>query len=338
MQNQQFMNFTAKNSEKSVIQRAKAVFDVEIEGLRKVRDELGEPFLELTSLCLKILNNGGKLVFCGVGKSGHIGRKIAATLSSTGSPAVFLHPVEAMHGDLGLLAVNDLLVALSYSGETDELLSVLPAARRFNVPIAAITGNVDSRLAKWSVVTVPMGVDSEACPFNLAPTTTTTALLALGDALAIVLLQCRGFKRDDYAKLHPAGAIGRSVTLRVADVMRCDERFARVLPNALVRDALLVMTGARCGSVAVIDDEQRLLGILTDGDFRRHITDDVHILEKPIKEVMTPEPICIHAEAFAVDLLKLLEERKIDDVLVVDDQGRAVGIVDTQDLPRFKVM
>jgi len=332
------MTFLPKIDEKGCLERAREVLDTEMEGIQKVRDELGTPFVRLVEQCLATLAHGGKIVFAGIGKSGHIGHKLAATLASTGSPAAFLHPVEAMHGDLGLLSENDLLVALSYSGETEELLCVLPAAKRLGVPIVAITGNAQSRLTQWCDLTVPMPVPREACPFNLAPTTTTTALLALGDALAIVLLEKRNFGPDDYAKLHPGGAIGQSVTLCVTDVMRTEDKFPRVPPDTPVRDALLKMTSARCGSVAVVDHQQRLLGIFTDGDFRRHITDDAHLLEKPVGAVMTADPVTVRSEAMAIELLKILEKQKIDDILVVDGQGRAVGLVDVQDLARFKVM
>jgi arabinose-5-phosphate isomerase len=227
---------------------------------------------------------------------------------------------------------------LSYSGETDELLDVVPSAKRMGVPVVAITGSTESRLARWSDLVVPMTVPREACPFNLAPTTTTTALLALGDALALGLLEGRRFGRDDYARLHPAGAIGRSITLRVTDIMRSGERFAAVAPDTPVREALLAMTRARCGAVAVVGADQGLLGIFTDGDFRRHVTRDAAVLSAPICSVMTARPIVIRDDAMAVELVRLLEERKIDDVLVVDAAHRAVGLVDIQDLPRFKVM
>lgn len=318
--------------------RAREVLEIEIEGIRQVQEELAGPFVELVETCLTILEQGGKIVFSGVGKSGHIGHKLAATLASTGSPAVFMHPVEAMHGDLGVLSAGDVLIALSYSGETDELLCVLPAARRLGVPVVSIVGKVDSRIGKWSTLAVPMPVPREACPFNLAPTTSTTALLALGDALAMVLLERRGFEAADYAKLHPAGAIGQSVTLRITDIMRTDDRFPRVKPDASVRDALIMMTGARCGSVGVVDGDGLLLGIFTDGDFRRHITSDPELMGRPIADVMTPNPVTIQSDAMAIELLKILEVRKIDDILVVDSDGQAVGLVDVQDLARFKLM
>lgn len=321
-----------------ILERAREVIDIELSGVKKVRDELGEPFVALVRKCLDILHHGGKLVLCGVGKSGHISKKLAATLASTGARAVFMHPVEAMHGDLGIVSPQDLLLAVSYSGETDELLRVLPAVKRMGVPIVAITGKTDSRLAEFSDMVVPMPVEREACPFNLAPTTTTTALLALGDALAMVLLDCQDFQLSDYAMNHPAGAIGRTITLTVKDCMRTGEHCASVHPGTSVRDALLAMTKARDGAVAIVDDADRLLGIFTDGDFRRAMTANDNILHAPIESVMTPNPISINQKQMAVEILKLLERKKIDDVTVVDDKGRFVGMVDIQDLPKFKVM
>lgn len=321
-----------------ILERAREVIDIELSGVKKVRDELGAPFVALVRKCLDILHHGGKLVLCGVGKSGHISKKLAATLASTGARAVFMHPVEAMHGDLGIVSPQDLLLAVSYSGETDELLRVLPAVKRMAVPIVAITGKTDSRLAEFSDMVVPMPVEREACPFNLAPTTTTTALLALGDALAMVLLDCQDFQLSDYAMNHPAGAIGRTITLTVRDCMRTGEHCASVHPGTSVRDALLAMTKARDGAVAIVDNADKLLGIFTDGDFRRAMTADDNILHAPIESVMTPNPISINQKQMAVEILKLLERKKIDDVTVVDDNGRFVGMVDIQDLPKFKVM
>ena len=325
-------------SDQALLSLARAVFDTEGEGVTAVRNGLGKPFVALVRLCLRTLDAGGKLVLTGVGKSGHIGHKLAATLASTGSPAVFMHPVEAMHGDLGLLGAHDLLLALSYSGETDELIAVLPAAKRLGVPIAALTGVTDSRLAKWSDLIVPMPVPREACPFNLAPTSTTTALLVLGDALAITLLQARGFGKHDYARLHPAGAIGRGLTLRVTDLMRTGLRFPTVREKTPIREALVAMTQARAGSIAVTDVRGKLLGIFTDGDFRRRSVETPHLLDLTIGEVMTPNPVTLRDDAMAIEIMNLLEKRKIDDLIVVDAKGRAVGLVDIQDLPRFKLM
>lgn len=332
------MNLNPKPDTQKILQRATDVLDIEINGLTAIRDGLGQPFVDLVHRCLEILGAGGKIVLSGIGKSGHISQKIAATLASTGSRAVFMHPVEAMHGDLGVISPLDILLAVSYSGETDELLAVLPAVKRLGVDIIAITATGDSRLGNVADLVVPMPVPREACPFNLAPTTTTTALAALGDALAMVLLDCRRFGINDYAMLHPAGAIGRSISLTVRDLMRTGQQAPRVTPGTSVRDALLAMTNARCGAVAIVDDDDVVLGIFTDGDFRRQITRNAAVLEAAIESVMTPKPITISVNALAVEIMKLLEKRKIDDIIAVDEQGRLAGLVDIQDLPKFKVM
>ena len=326
------------NDKDNILKRAYEVLDIEIEGLQTLKNDLGDSFVELVQRCLAVQEKGGKLVLTGVGKSGHISKKIAATLSSTGSLAVFMHSVEAMHGDLGMVSHNDLLLAVSYSGETDELLNVLPAVHRMGVAIVAVTGKADSRLGKMADLVVAMPVPREACPFNLAPTTTSTALLALGDALAMVLMQCHQFSINDYAMRHPAGAIGRSITLKVKDIMRTGEHLPKVLPTATVKDGLLTMTNTRSGAVAITDGEGVLLGIFTDGDFRRQLLVNPDVLRCEIGTVMIRNPISINEEAMAVEILKILEKRKIDDILVVDGQGRLTGLVDIQDMPRFKVM
>ena len=318
--------------------RAKSVIQTEIDGLVKVKNELGESFVQLVDLCLVILKRGGKIVPCGVGKSGHIGHKIASTLASTGSPAAFLHPVEAMHGDLGILNKNDLLLALSYSGETEELLAVLPSAKRFNIPIACITGNSQSQLAKWSNLVVPMIIAEEACPFNLAPTTTTTTMMALGDALAIVLLEAQGFSKEDYGLFHPAGSIGQTVSLKVKDIMRYGDRLATIPQQTSVKEALLRMTQCRSGSVLIVDKHKKLFGIFTDGDFRRHIQDNHNLLNLPIDSVITPNPVTIGENQMAIEILSILEKKEIDDVPVVNERNEVVGIVDIQDLAKFKLM
>ncbi|MDD5697140.1 MAG: KpsF/GutQ family sugar-phosphate isomerase [Victivallaceae bacterium] len=318
--------------------RAKTVIDVEIKGLQMIRDHLDEKFDILVEKCAATVKKGGKLILTGIGKSGYIGQKIAATLSSVGSPAVFMHPVEALHGDLGIMQGNDLVLAISYSGETEELLSVLTPAKRLGMPIFAITGFPESSLAKLSDFTLPMTVGEEACPFNLAPTTTTTALLALGDALALVLLDNYGFTREDFGRLHPGGAIGRAVTMRAGDIMRSGSHFALVSPETPVREALFKMTQARCGAAVVVDGERRLAGIFTDGDFRRHAEQDINVLSKVIGAVMTTNPVAVKAEALAVEVLKLVEDRHINDVIVLDGDNRVTGMIDVQDLPGLKLM
>ena len=317
---------------------AREVFDIEIEALTHLRDNLDGSFLELAEKCHSILKNGGKLVLTGIGKSGYIAQKIAATLSSVGSTAIFVHPVEALHGDLGVICNRDLLLAISYSGETEELLAMMPGARRLGVFMVAVTGAPESRLAEFCDMTLEMSVPREACPFNLAPTATTTALLALGDALAMVLLRLHGFTKEDYGRYHPGGAIGRAVTLRVSDIMRTGQALALVKPDDTVKQSLLKMTNARCGSAIVVDDEGKLLGIFTDGDFRRHIERSVTVIDEPIGEVMTRSPGYVKADELAVEVLKLIEAKKINDVVAVDAEDRVVGLVDVQDLPGLKLM
>ena len=323
---------------KSILERAREVFDIEMNGVAAVRGELGEDFEALVNKCSETIDRGGKLVWTGIGKSGYIGKKIAATLSSVGSPAIFMHPVEARHGDLGMIQKHDLLIALSYSGETEELLVVLTPAKRLGVELAAITSSRKSTLGKMSDLVVEMPVPQEACPFNLAPTTSTTALLVLGDALAMVLLDERGFTKSDYGRLHPGGAIGRMVTMCACDVMRPLERSALVSLNSTVRETLFAMNHARCGSAIVVDDKNRLLGIFTDGDFRRWAEREEKVLELRMEQVMTAKPVAVSKDTLAVNVLKVIEERKVDDLVVTDDRGIVQGFIDVQDLPGLKIM
>ncbi len=322
----------------AILKRAREVFDIEIGGLKALRDNLSSSFVELVERCKATAGNGGKLVFTGVGKSGYIGKKIAATLSSVGTPSIFMHPVEARHGDLGMIQKNDLLIALSYSGETEELLVVLNPAKRLGVELVAITASAGSTLGKMSELVVEMPVPQEACPFNLAPTTTTTALLALGDALAMVLLQQQGFTKSDYGRLHPGGAIGRMVTMRACDMMRDREHSAVVRPETTVREAICRMSHARCGSAIVETADGRLAGIFTDGDFRRWAEKDLTVLERTMREVMTAGPVSVQGESLAVEVMKVLENRHIDDIIVVDADQKILGFIDVQDLPGLKLM
>lgn len=323
---------------KQVLEKAQEVLRIEAEGVNAVREGLGDDFVRLTEACINVLNNGGKIVVAGIGKSGHIGRKISATLASTGSPSIFMHPVEAMHGDLGMLQEKDLLLALSYSGETAELNNILLPAKRLGAIVTCFTGVADSTLAKHSEIAVIAPIPREACPFNLAPTTTSTAHLALGDALAMTLLQLRHFTKEDYGLRHPSGAIGRAVSMHVKDLVRPEDRTAAVAPGTLVKDTLLRMTKARTGSAVILDESGNVLGIFTDGDFRRGIDDNLAILTKRVEEVMTVNPVSISADSLAVEILKLIEKRPVDDIVVVDSDGKFAGMVDIQDLPRFKVM
>lgn len=321
-----------------LLSRAREVFEIEIAALRKVRAHLDDTFCQAVSLVTEALNRRNKVVVVGIGKSGNIGRKIAATLTSTGTTSVMLDSVDALHGDLGIINDGDIILALSYSGETDELLSLLPALKRFSVQIIAFTGGPRSTLARHSDIILNVKVPKEACPFNLAPTASTTAMLVLGDALAMAILAARGFRQQDFAKHHPSGAIGRALLLRVSDIMRTGARNAVAEKRLTVKEALLVMTRAKSGSVSVTDTRGRLVGVFTDGDLRRHMAADHDVLSRKLSTVMTRHPIRIRDTALAVEALKIFNERNIDDLVVVNASGVPVGMIDSQDLPRLKLM
>jgi len=320
------------------VARARQVFAIEIAAIRTVQRRLDQQFNTAVRLIVEALGQRGKLVIVGIGKSGNIGRKLAATFSSTGSPAVVLDPVDALHGDLGLVADGDLVLALSYSGESEELVSLLPASKRFAVKFIALTGGLRSTLARHSDVVLDVRVPREACPFNLAPTASTTAALVMGDALALAVMQARGFKERDFAQRHPSGAIGRALLVTVGDIMRRGERNAVAPLNLTVKEALLVMTRAKSGSVVVVDARGRLAGVFTDGDLRRHMADDPEILTRPLRTVMTAKPIHIREDALAVEALKIFNARNIDDLIVLNARREPVGLVDIQDLPKLKLL
>lgn len=322
----------------SHLARARAVFDTEIAAVKAVRRLLDGAFDSAVELLVKTLSNRGKVIIVGIGKSGNIGRKIAATLTSTGSTSVVLNSVDALHGDLGIINDGDAVLALSYSGESEELLHLLPAIKRMASPIIAMTGNPRSTLARRSEVILNVRVPKEACPFNLAPTSSTTAMLVMGDALAMAVLQARGFKEQDFARRHPAGAIGRALLLQVREIMRRDARNAVASENITVKEALLVMTQAKSGSVSVINTRGKLVGVFTDGDLRRRMAADDDILSRRIDEVMTRNPICIREDALAAEALKIFNERNIDDLIVVNVRREPIGLVDSQDLPKLKIM
>lgn len=318
--------------------RAREVFDIEIAGLRAVKKQLDRNFIHAIETIHKARQARGKVVIVGIGKSGNIGQKIAATLTSTGTPAVLLHSIDALHGDLGILNDGDVILALSYSGETEELVNLLPALKRFAVPIISLTGAPKSTLARHSDVVLPVRVPKEACPFNLAPTSSTTAMLALGDALAMTLLEARGFSKRDFAKHHPAGAIGRSLLLRVGEIMRSGERNPVAPQRMAVREALFIMTAAKSGSLSVVDSRGRLAGVFTDGDLRRRMAADPNVLSQPLRSVMTQNPICILESALASEALTIFNERNIDDLIVVNSRKQPVGMIDSQDLPKLKLI
>ena len=318
--------------------RAREVFDIEMAALRAVRSQLDDSFEQAVDMFVATLRERGKIVVIGIGKSGNIGQKIAATLTSTGSTSVVLNSVDALHGDLGIVNDGDLIFALSYSGESEELLSLLPALKRFSVKIISLTGNLKSALARHSDLALSVRVPKEACPFNLAPTASTTAMLVMGDALAMAVLQARGFKKSDFARHHPSGAIGRALLFQVRDIMRKDSRNAVAGQELSVKEALLIMTRAKSGSVSVVNGRGKLVGIFTDGDLRRRMAEDTHILSQPLASVMTRSPVCIRDEALAVEALKVFNQRSIDDLIVVNQRCEPVGLVDLQDLPKLKLM
>jgi arabinose-5-phosphate isomerase len=322
----------------SHLARAREVFDIELAALKKVRAQLDAAFDAAVDTIVEALKRRGKIVIVGIGKSGNVGSKIAATLTSTGSTAVVLNSVDALHGDVGIINDGDVILALSYSGESEELLNLLPALKRFSIKIIAFTGNLKSSLARHSDLSLNVKVPKEACPFNLAPTSSTTAMLVMGDALAMTVLQARGFKQKDFAKFHPSGAIGRAMLLLVGDIMRAGNRNAVASEDLSVREALLVMTQARSGSLSVVNARGKLAGVFTDGDFRRHMAGGDDLLTRPLKHVMTRNPICILESALAVEALKIFNERNIDDLIVVNAKKEPVGLIDSQDLPKLKIV
>jgi arabinose-5-phosphate isomerase len=322
----------------SHLAKAREVFAVELAALEAVRKQLDSSFDDAVDAIVGTLKQRGKIVIVGIGKSGNIGQKIAATLTSTGSTAVVLNSVDALHGDVGIVNDGDLILALSYSGESEELLNLLPALKRFSVRIISFTGNLKSALARHSDVSLNVKVPKEACQWNLAPTASTTAMLVMGDALAMAVLEARGFTQKDFAKHHPGGAIGRALLLKVGDIMRRGERNAVAGENLSVKEALLVMTRARSGSLAVINSRGKLAGVFTDGDFRRHMATDENLLSQTLKKIMTRHPVSIREDALAAEALKIFDERNIDDLIVVNSKKEPVGLIDSQDLPKLKIM
>ncbi len=323
---------------KTPLALAKQVLDIELAGLKAVRAQLDGQFTYAVEAMAEALSRRNKLVVVGIGKSGNIGQKLAATFNSTGATSVLLDPANALHGDIGLLDDGDVVLALSYSGESEELINLIAAIKRFPVKIIAFTGVPKSALARLSDVVLNAHVPKEACPFNLAPTASTTAMLALGDALAMALLQARGFKKKDFAKYHPSGAIGRALLLHARDIMRTGKRLAIAERTDSVRSALLVMTSAKSGCVCVVGKTGRLVGVFTDGDLRRHMAQaDGDVLDQTLAKVMTCKPTTLKETALAVEALKIFNTRKIDDLIVVNAQREPVGLIDSQDLPKLKL-
>ena len=356
----------------SWLSRAREVFDIEINGLRRTRDSLGPSFAAAVRLVSDCVSNDGIVVVTGVGKSLHVAEKMSAIFSSTGTRSFVLNPVQAMHGDLGMTSARDLLVALSFSGESAEVNNLIPAVRRHGLKVIALTGNADSTLAHLADLHLAVPCGKEACPFGMAPTTSATATMVMGDALAMVMIDARKFSLEDYAGNHPAGAIGRALVLKVSDIMRTGDRLALVKPTATVMDAALAMTASKGGSAIVVGKKGELKGIFTDGDFRRVVVDgkgderdagdrspkgkrgasrgkalsplsslsslSCQVLASPVSRFMTASPLFVREDAYAADLLKIFERKHIDDLPVCDAKGRVVGLVDIQDLPKMKVL
>ena len=318
-----------------VIRLARETLDIESDAVLGLKRRIGETFVQAVDLMLKVR---GRVVVMGMGKSGHIGRKMAATLASTGTPAMFVHPAEARHGDLGMIKPVDVVLAISNSGESEELIGILPVLKRLEVPVIAMTGNAESTLARYADILLDSGVEKEACPLNLAPTASTTAQLALGDALAVALLDARGFKAEDFARSHPGGALGRKLLTHVSDVMRSGQDVPRVGPQASFGDLMREMSKKGLGATAVVGDDDRIQGIFTDGDLRRLMETGADLRSAVAEEVMHINPRTIALDALAVDAVELMETHRITSVLVVDAAGRLCGAVNSNDLMRAKVI
>ena len=317
------------------LQLARDTLDIEAAALLQLKDRLDQRFVQAVDMMLGVQ---GRVVVTGMGKSGHIGRKIAATLASTGTPAMFVHPAEASHGDLGMIKIVDIVLAISNSGESDELVAILPVLKRQGVPLIAMTGGLTSSLARHADVVLDCSVDKEACPLNLAPTASTTAQLAMGDALAVALLDARGFKPEDFARSHPGGSLGRKLLTHVADVMRKGADVPRVEPEAEFTALMREMSIKGLGAASVTDADGRVLGVFTDGDLRRLIEKGGDLRALKARDVMHPQPRTIRQDALAVEAAEMMELHRITSILVVDAQGLLCGAINSNDLMRAKVI
>ena len=318
-----------------VLALAAQTFDIEARALQGLAARQGDGFVGAAQAMLACR---GRVIVMGMGKSGHVGRKIAATLASTGTPAHFVHPAEASHGDLGMVTPGDVVLAISHSGESDELAAIVPPLRRLGVVLVAMTGRPESSLARHADHVISSAVEQEACPLNLAPTASTTAQMALGDALAVALLDARGFREDDFARSHPGGSLGRKLLMHVHDLMRSGDALPRVGPQASLHELLREMTGKGLGFAAVVDDAGRAVGIFTDGDLRRLIERDADLRALSAEQVMHRAPRLVRDDALAVDAAALMEQHRITSVLVVDAAGLLVGALNSNDLMRAKVI
>ena len=317
------------------LQLARETLDIEAEALMALKSRLDARFSQAVQMMLTVQ---GRVVVTGMGKSGHIGSKIAATLASTGTPAMFVHPGEASHGDLGMIKSVDVVLAISNSGESDELVAILPVLKRLGVPLIAMTGGMSSALAQHADVVLDSSVSKEACPLNLAPTASTTTQLALGDALAVALLDARGFKAEDFARSHPGGSLGRRLLTHVSDVMRKDAQVPSVLPTASFSELMQEMSRKGLGASAIVNEQQEVLGIFTDGDLRRLVEKGLDLRSLVAQDVMHAKPRTVNQNALAVEAAELMEQYKITSVLVINDAGQLSGALNTNDLMRAKVI
>ncbi len=317
------------------IRLARETLDIEAAAIQGLKSALDTSFASVVELMLRV---SGRVVVMGMGKSGHIGRKIAATLASTGTPAMFVHPAEASHGDLGMIRPSDVVLAISNSGESAEMTVILPMLKRMGAPLIAMSGNAESTLARYANVFLNSGVAKEACPLNLAPTASTTAQLALGDALAVALLDARGFKAEDFARSHPGGSLGRKLLTHVSDVMRAGADVPQVGLHASFSDLMREMSAKGLGATAIVNEDARVLGIFTDGDLRRLVEKGIDLRAATAQQVMHPDPSTVASDALAVDAAELMELHRITSVLVVDREGRLCGALNSNDLMRAKVI
>jgi len=320
---------------KTMLKRAKEIIVREADAVRQVAEKLNHSFCKAVET---ILNCKGKVIVTGMGKSGLVGRKLVATFNSTGTPAMFLHAAEGLHGDVGILQKDDIVIAVSKSGNSDELERLFPLFDRLGVPIIAITGNTNSNLAKKSMITLDVSVPGEADNDNLAPTSSTTAALALGDALAVVVQEQRGFSMEDFSLLHPGGTLGRRLNLRIKDLMHTDDELPLVSSNTLVKEMILEMTAKRLGCALIVDEQEKLIGIFTDGDLRRLVESNLDFLTKKSGEVVTTDPKRITADALAERGLKVMEDYKITVLVIVDKQEKPVGLVHIHDILQSKLV
>ncbi len=316
--------------------RGKQVFEDEIVALQAISARLDDSFVKAVDAMRLAIDTGHKIVIVGVGKSGLVGDKIAATLTSTGAPTIVLDSMNALHGDLGIVQDGDACIAMSFSGETGELLTLMPFLKRYDMSIIGMTGKMGSSLDQLSDITLDTGVEREACPLNLAPTSSSTAMLVMGDALAMALLESRGFTKEDFAKSHPGGSLGRALLTRISDIMRTD--IATMPSDSTVTDCIVAMSTSRSGACVIVNANASLAGVFTHGDFARAYQADAACGSKPVSTVMTANPIYVEADKLAIAAVKIFRDRRIDDLVVLDAQMKPVGLIDTQDLVRLKLI